>query len=761
MSGERRGGAVVSIVGLLLLSISCSSGKDAAGSAEVAVMAISASDAASATVTITATDIASPIVVSLVASGGAWGGTIGHIPAGLNRTVALSVRDVGGTELYRGQVTGVTISPGQTASVVIAAQQVSPPPSHNNAAPVIDALVASAVTVAPGDVVSLVVTAHDPNPGDTLVYAWIADGGTFSAPSSSATNWTAPATGGTVHITIEVRDQNNAKAKMSLDVSAVVGHGQGKANITVSLNTWPVVTDVTADPTRVDAGQTLVLNVVATDSDGDVLTYLWSSTCAGTFSSATAHDPSFTLTAVPANNVCTFAVAVQDGKGGGDTGSIVIAAGPPPAVFLPPAVVAIYQSAEKAAAGQAITMSVQAADPNGVALSFAWATSEGSLGQPNTVGGTSGIVWTAPTPFTTSATVQVTITDAIGQAMAQVLAVNPSVPTWQWVSGPILAANAALGQVWAAPGGEVYVTAVRNRVGGQIPESWLYHLKSGVWSTAMHLTDSSLVYEGTVFGTSATDVYVSAYRCPNGNGTCGEGEGPTMWHFDGSSVSQMTIPNIGLSTIQSIRGEAGSLYAAYGTGILHYDGASWSIAASTGSVGFGPLAYLGPNEIYALGCWGYQAWNGATWTNYPGFDFCDVAGIAGFRTGDGSLQLWAEGSNNFANGVRAWQFTESAKGSLTGSWGSKYGTYINDTSASGHGQGTGIWASGPNDFWAVGMYGYYGDSPEGRIWHWDGANWTRQLTSITITSYAQSVWGTSPTDIWVALADGRLLHYTD
>jgi hypothetical protein len=131
------------------------------------------------------------------------------------------------------------------------------------------------------------------------------------------------------------------------------------------------------------------------------------------------------------------------------------------------------------------------------------------------------------------------------------------------------------------------------------------------------------------------------------------------------------------------------------------------------------------------------------------------------RTSDGSLNLWTIGANNFANGILAWRFTESSKGSMTGSWGSKYGTYINDRSASGHGQGTGIWASGPNDSWAVGLFGYYGDTPEGRIWHWDGVNWTRQLTSTTITSSTNSILGTSATDIWVTLADGRLLHYTN
>jgi len=423
------------IVGVMLFVFNaCGSRGGAAsvpsGSAEVSVMALSAGDVASVTVTITGDGIVTPIVVALVSTAGTWAGTIGHIPAGLNRTFTLSAVDAMGTEAYHGMVSGVTITAGQSTTVVITAQQVAPPLLYNNAAPVIDGLVVSAVTVAPGSGMSLAVTAHDPNPGDTLSYTWSAEAGTFASPSDPSTNWTAPATAGTVHITIDVRDQLNAHATMSLDI-LVAGQEQGSARITVVLNTWPVVTDVTADPTRADAGQTVVLNVVATDSDGDTLSFFWASDCLGTFSDTSVQSPSFTLMAVPTSKACTFTVKVEDGKGGSDKGSIAIAAGPPPSIALsppggapPPVIVSTYQSADGATAGQTVTMSVQAVDPSDPALSFTWTTNQGTLGQPNTAGGTSGIVWTAPTPFTTSATIQVTITDALGQAIVQAFAVN-------------------------------------------------------------------------------------------------------------------------------------------------------------------------------------------------------------------------------------------------------------------------------------------------------------------------------------------------
>ncbi|MBN2559518.1 MAG: hypothetical protein JXQ75_01120 [Phycisphaerae bacterium] len=743
------------LVGLMFTFAGCSGNRgneDSTGSVDLAVMALSAEDAVAVTVAITGPGISPPITVALAKFNGGWGGHIKKIPAGLDRTFTLSATDSEGTELFHGEATGVTITPNQTVSVVITAQQVAPAIPKHNSAPIIDALVASAVTVAPGDVVSLVVTAHDPNPGDTLTHTWSADSGTLSAVDTAATTWTAGASDGDASVSVEVRDSHNAKAKMSIAISVVTGHGQGKATIAVALNTWPAIAEVVAAPARIDAGGTLVLDVVATDGDGDTLSYAWTSDCSGAFSSTTAKSPSFTMPGAAAGSSCTFTVQVDDGKGGSNVGSITIPTGPEPVLDLPPQVQSAYQSAEKVSAGDTVTMSVQAVDPNGTALVFAWSTTLGALGEPTTTGGTSTIMWTAPTPFAEGASIQVTITDATGQATVQAFDLQTAAPTWQWVSGPSLASSAAASQCWAAPGGEVFVVASRYGSTGQVPESWIYHLHSGIWSTALHFTDANL---GTVFGTSTSDIYASVYRCPGGWGSCGAGEESMIWRFDGSSWSQMAIPNIGQNGIRSVRGQANDIYASYTAGILHYDGTSWSVASTTGSVDYGALAYLAPNEIYVLGCWGYHAWNGTTWTDYPGFDFCDVGGAFGLRAGDGALQLWAEGNNNFSNGIRAWQFVESPQGSMMGSWGSKYGTYINDYSGA-YGTGSGIWAGGPNDFWVVGTYNNHA---EGRIWHWDGTDWTRQLTAETITSPALGIWGTSPSDIWVVVADGRMLHY--
>lgn len=194
-------GALLSVLSLL----ACSAPPPAEGEAELAVLALTNADVATVAVTITGPGIATPMVVLLAPSGSQWGGTVGKIPAGTDRTFTLSARDATSTELYVGQATGVTITPGSKASVAINGQQAAPATPVHNAAPIIDSLVASSVNVAPGDAVSLAVTAHDPNAGDALAYEWTANGGTFDAPSAAATHWTAPAADGTYRLSVQVR----------------------------------------------------------------------------------------------------------------------------------------------------------------------------------------------------------------------------------------------------------------------------------------------------------------------------------------------------------------------------------------------------------------------------------------------------------------------------------------------------------------------------------------------------------------------------
>jgi hypothetical protein len=715
-------------------------------------MALSAGDVASVTVTITGDGIANPVAVALVASGGTWGGTISQIPAGSNRTFTLSARDSAGVEQYHGTATGVTITEGQTTTVVITAQQVTPPPPYNSAAPVIDALIASALTVAPGSPISFAVTAHDPNPGDTLSYTWSAAAGTFSAPSDPSTNWTAPVTAGTVHLTIDVHDQVNAHATMSLDVVVAAGYGQGSAGITVNLNTWPVIANVSATPTRIDAGETTMLDVVATDSDGDALAYLWTSDCNGVFSALNVKSPSFTLSTVPAGNACTLGVSVADGKGGSSTGSVTISTGPAPAVDLPPEVISAYQSADMLGCEGTVVLRVQATDPNGSPVTFAWTASTGTLGTPTTVGGTSEVVWTAPTPFVDDAQIQVTITDGTQQTTARIFSVQAKPAAWQAVSIPGMSPTSVVSGVWSSGCKDVYVASYEPT---DIPAGQVFHFDGTAWTSVLSLASQQT---GRVFGTSANDVFVVVYACPAGTAAgCGAGSGGRIYRSTdrGATWMPQALPSeIGTSWLGTISGTPNNVQVSVGPTIIRFNGTTWN-ALPAGSTVYA-LDILSANEGYYITCWGWGSWDGSTWTYHAnGWDFCDVNSIWGVRNGGGPLTLYAAGNNNFSNGVRVWRFDEA-----TQSFGSKYGYVFSDGNIAPSGSANGIWGSGPNDVYVMG--GFWVTEPAstaGRLYHYDGATWSR-VAAVGTMAAPQAIWGTSSVDVWVGTVNGGLLHLT-
>jgi len=393
------------------------------------------------TVTITGDGITDPIVVPLTEVGNQWVANLNDIPAGTNRTFTLSVLDASGTVIYSGVATGVTITSGQTASVSIGGQQTNAPPATDGASPVIDALIASSVTVSDGATVALSVSAHDPNANNTLSYLWTSPSGTFDSANTSSTNWTAPGTDGIYRITVQVQNNQGAQTTMSVDITVCTQTDAGStATISVTLNNWPVVSGVTSTQGRIDVGDTTALDCTATDADGDPLTYSWStdSGCVGTFSASNVKSPTFTLgNTLPALGTCTFTVTVSDGRGGTGAGSLTITAAPAPPVISPPQIVSSSQSAQSVVAGQTVTLSVVATDPQSTAMTFAWSAPRGTFGTPVDLGaGSEQVVWTAPLNFVEEMQIQATITDAGGASTVQSFTIGKTPPPSDWIADP-------------------------------------------------------------------------------------------------------------------------------------------------------------------------------------------------------------------------------------------------------------------------------------------------------------------------------------
>ncbi|MFP2896612.1 kelch repeat-containing protein [Corallococcus sp. 4LFB] len=350
--------------------------------------------------------------VDLAPTNGVWGGTIGNIPAGTNRAFAARAYDASGTLLFSGSASGVSILADQTTLVAITLQQLDPPPPFENEAPLIDYVVANPSTVTAGGTVSLISYAHDPNPEDTLSYAWSATAGTFSSTSESDTSWTAPATTGIQTLTLTVTDSRGLASSALLRVN-VLPEGEGEAELSISFNSAPVVTSLDAAPTHLVVGQPTSVSVTASDPDGDALSYSWSASCAGTWTDASSGTARFTPSLVPAEacNNCRLTVSVSDGRGGHNTGTVALCVSTtPPLHPLKPVILRSYRSSDTASPGQVLTYEVAASDPQGSALTFSWDSSTGTTGAPAQVGNHSRITWTAPVCIRPGTTPSITVT---------------------------------------------------------------------------------------------------------------------------------------------------------------------------------------------------------------------------------------------------------------------------------------------------------------------------------------------------------------
>ncbi|WP_338050578.1 Kelch repeat-containing protein [Pyxidicoccus caerfyrddinensis] len=340
------------------------------------------------------------MTVDLTLTNGVWGGIIGNIPVGDDRSFQAQAFDAAGTLRFEGFSPSVTIFRNQTLLVAITLQQLNPPPPFDNEAPVIDSLVASLTTLPAGGNIRLVATTHDPNPDDTLSFTWTATAGEFSDPSEATTRWDAPQFTGIQTLTFTATDSRGLSSSVALEVNVIHGVGEGEAQLLISFNSSPAVASISATPTQLAVGQTVAVSVSASDLDGDSLLYNWSATCEGSWiQDASSPSASFTPSSLPAGacNNCVLTVSVSDARGGQTTGTVALCVRdtptPPP---FPPVIIRSYRSSNTATPGQVLTYEVVASDPRGFALTFSWEASIGTLGTPDTGDSRSRITWAAP-----------------------------------------------------------------------------------------------------------------------------------------------------------------------------------------------------------------------------------------------------------------------------------------------------------------------------------------------------------------------------
>ncbi|HYI01956.1 kelch repeat-containing protein [Hyalangium sp.] len=476
------------------------------GSAQVfasAQQALSADDVTRVRVTVSAQDMSS-LVVELARSNGSWGGLIGNIPTGSNRSFLAEAFDSSGALRFQGQASGVTITANQTTAVAITLQEVPPPPPYGNEVPVIDSLVASATSVPAGGTLSLTATAHDPNPGDTLTFAWASSGGTFFAPTAASSSWTAPSSAGVQILTLTVTDSQGAAVSVSIAINVVSGVSTGNAAVNISFNLWPVVSKVSASLNRLDAGQSTTLSANASDADGDALSYQWIATCPGTWTNATSSAASFVPSSVPAGtcNNCRLTVTVQDGRGGQTTGALSLCVTGTATEFFPPLVTNFYQSALSTSPGQTVAFDVTAMDPQASSMTFAWTANTGSLAAAQNTATNSHVVWTAPACTLTGVTPSVTavVTNAYGLSASKPFSLSglPACAAAGWTAAGSTGAGRSNSAAILLSSGKVLVTGGIISTSGSPPLAVVYDPATNSWSSAGSMATARLGHTATL-----------------------------------------------------------------------------------------------------------------------------------------------------------------------------------------------------------------------------------------------------------------------
>jgi hypothetical protein len=406
------------------MSPGCHSPATDAGGISIAVtsQALQYSDISAVAATISGTGIVRPIVIPLGLNGNIWQAQVVGIPAGDGRVVSAVARDSSGVALFAGQATGVTVSAGGKVTVAIVLYQISPA-SFANTAPTIDALAVSSVHTQPGGTVTVSIQAHDPDAGDILAYYLSASCGSFADADTAQTVWTAPAASGSCELTATVSDGRGASVHATITIE-VAPASRGGAVINAGPDLLPVINSMTLAPTPLVVGQPVRLSIVATDPDGPMLSYLWSTDCTGSFDDVTLANPSFTLSALPSAGTCRFSVEVTDSLGGRSTG-VLNQSTETAVVDEAPVIVLASQTLDQLEPGESAILNVQAMDPQGETLTFTWSTSDGSLDLPVSDAQSSQVRFTAPAPVP-AATMHVTalVTDAGGQSTSLVFNLN-------------------------------------------------------------------------------------------------------------------------------------------------------------------------------------------------------------------------------------------------------------------------------------------------------------------------------------------------
>jgi len=187
-------------------------------------------------------------------------------------------------------------------------------PEPENQPPIITSTAVTSATV--GEAYIYDVEAAD-SEGDTLTYTISViygppPTGMTINPITGLISW-IPTTTGYYNVTVEVSDDGSPVKSTTQSFTIIVTEPE-------PINHPPVISSLSADPSSININQSSTITCIATDQDGDILTYNWSKT-GGTI---TGSGFTITWTAPATAGTYTITCTVSDSNGGQDSESVSI-----------------------------------------------------------------------------------------------------------------------------------------------------------------------------------------------------------------------------------------------------------------------------------------------------------------------------------------------------------------------------------------------------------------------------------------------------
>mgnify|MGYP001030022548 CR=1 FL=1 len=165
------------------------------------------------------------------------------------------------------------------------------------------------------------------------------------------------------------------------------------------VNQPPLISSLTANAERVNPSGSCQVKCVASDPDGDKLSYVWSAS-----GNISGEGPTVTWTVPAVPGDYTITVKVTDGRGGKATAQLAISV----AINHPPFIDSLTSEWQQVQKAMTSAIQCTAQDPDGDKLNFTWSANGGNISGKGAL-----VTWVAPDTFGTY-TITVTVTDGRG-----------------------------------------------------------------------------------------------------------------------------------------------------------------------------------------------------------------------------------------------------------------------------------------------------------------------------------------------------------